>query len=45
MTHALIIAENNSNYFQTKEINSYREKMASEIIDGKLFEQKLCADF
>jgi hypothetical protein len=31
--------------FQTKEINSYREKMAYEIIDGKLFEQKLCSDF
>jgi hypothetical protein len=31
--------------FQTKEINSYREKMVFEIIDGKLFEQKLCADF
>ena len=26
--------------FQTKEINSYREKIA-----GKLFEQKMCADF
>ena len=31
--------------FQTKEINSYREKTAFEIIDGKLFEQKLYADF
>jgi hypothetical protein len=29
----------------TKEINSYREKMAFEIIDGKLLEEKLCADF
>jgi hypothetical protein len=48
--HALIIAENISrrsfNFdFQTKEINSYREKMTFEIINGKLFEQKLCADF
>jgi hypothetical protein len=38
-----IIAENISrrslNFdFQTKEINSFREKMAFEIIDGKLFE-------
>jgi hypothetical protein len=31
--------------FQTKEINSYREKIAYEIIAGNLFEQKLCADF
>jgi hypothetical protein len=31
--------------FLAKEINSNREKMAFEIIDGKLFEQKLCADF
>ena len=48
--HALIIAENISrrclNFdFQTKEINSYREKIAYEIIAGNLFEQKLCADF
>jgi Ulp1 family protease len=48
--HALIVAENISrrslNFdFQTKEINSYREKMAFEIIDGKLLDQKLCADF
>jgi hypothetical protein len=47
--HALIIAENISrrslNFdFQTKEINNYREKMAFKIIDGKLFEEKLCAD-
>jgi hypothetical protein len=47
--HACIIAENISrrslNFdFQTKEINSYREKMAFEIIDGKVFEQKLCED-
>jgi hypothetical protein len=48
--HALIIAENISrrclNFdFQTKKINSYREKIAYEIIAGKLFEQKLCEDF
>ena len=48
--HALIIAENISrrclNFdFQTKEINSYREKIAYEIIAGNLFEQKLRADF
>jgi hypothetical protein len=48
--HALIMAENISrrslNFdFQTKEINSYREKMAFEKIDGKLLDQKLCADF
>jgi hypothetical protein len=29
----------------TKEINSYHEKIAFEIIDGKLLDQKLCADF
>jgi hypothetical protein len=29
----------------TKKINSYRDKIAFEIIDGKLLEQKLCADF
>ena len=45
-----IIAENISrrclNFdLQTKEVNSYREKIAYEIIAGNLFEQKLCADF
>jgi Ulp1 family protease len=48
--HALIVAGNISrrslNFdFQTKEINSYREKMAFEIIYGTLLDQKLCLDF
>ena len=50
LTHALIVAEIISRRslkfnFETKEIKSYRERMAFEIIAGKLLDEKLCADY
>ena len=38
------IIKNEKNDFQTKEKNSYRGKMAIKV-DGKLFQQNVCANF